>query len=155
MQADVFHLEANDEQYQSMICEVLTRHKKNPEASFRFDTSSSAVFKKFLLRHKPRQVVLTDYNDKAGCSFSLAPVTEKRKLLFIHRYRCPGPVIEIMTELRLLGSSEIMELVMMGDKVEADELLEKIASRGFRIENRFSRANRLVKCSIRKEQNHD
>jgi hypothetical protein len=69
-----------------------------------------------------------------GVSFVVLEKQEKRdfdQVLIIRRYRCPGPVTELMASLRLLREGETLLLVAFAETMDSDTFRTNVESRGY------------------------
>lgn len=66
-------------------------------------------------------------------------VLEKRRecdfdhVLVLRRYRCPGPVAELMAGLRVLKPGELLQLVAFAETMNVDQLSSNVAARGYQV----------------------
>jgi TusA-related sulfurtransferase len=55
-------------------------------------------------------------------------------LLVLRRYRCPGPVAELMASLRVLKPGERLQLLAFGEAMDPERLRLNVAAEGYVVE---------------------
>lgn len=120
---------------------------------------SSYIPMQIFLRGKRRvpftltQIVKLDQ----GCSLTFSDInTTQRFILVIHRYRCPGPMAEIMVAAKQLKDEEKLDLWVFGEKVDPETVISSLNQRGFNVEHAVSLPKAFFKGTLfRKESNHE
>jgi hypothetical protein len=117
------------------------RHLMRKDATVALRTNTRGLLLQMYRTHAEAPFRLLDVRqvDSNDWRISVAKEGEARdRLLLIPRYRCPGPIAEILFNLRLLKPHERLLLVAFADKLDPGRLSHDLARRGFRTQEQMS-----------------
>lgn len=141
---------------QQRILKVLLSGMRS-NSDYKIVLSSYVPLQKYLRRKRTLPFTLTDISKcEKGYTFLFRLLSnEARPVLIIHRYRCPGPMAEIMVAVKQLKSRQKMDLWLFGEKVDQQGIESSLKQRDFRVEQAILLSGGFYKSTIsRKEFGH-
>jgi len=130
----VIDLSAAKPGYSSAIFRHCYAELMVPHVPFTVLTSNGSFLLKLFRDYRIMPFELRNLVVNGGVwSLTLAKVAADSQLeiLVIPRYRCPGPIAEIMASLRSLDRDRVLELVFFSEQFERALFVERLGARGY------------------------
>lgn|GEM_PF-5332948 len=148
-QTVICDISGNAETLQPVLALIAIEDQLSRSSRLLVIVSSFSVIKRMLQMVKHCRFVLTSYQTGQGgrVCVELRPGS-KRELLVISRYRCPGPIVEIMAALRGLEADTTLELILFGDDVNTESLEHGLIARNYVVTDKVMHGSVFYKCSV-------
>lgn len=119
-------------------------------------TTNGSLLLELFRKYKNTPFDLLDITIKGklwSITMAKTALDNKEELLLISRYRCPGPIAEIMAYLRRLKSHQTLKLVIFSEKFESSYLECRLQDKGYVIKKstQFTKNLFIVNIQVRQD----